>query len=403
MPAFFSFSLFAFEQTSLVVQPWSDGSYDLASQQVSKSLRDLLQPSPLLDLVEGEKVSAVTAYHPAERNSSANLEESKQLLAEAKELYFQLGLSEAEGKLLRITDLFAQNPELKFSEGQILLDAWVVLGLVHTARHKQDLAQQDFANACRLNPFFQLDEKTYPPSIRRLFEKAKGELAKEKSGNIQIEGEPKVADVYLNGIYQGVSPLTLKSLPVGEYTLHFHASHYRSVDQQIAVHEGETVSIRHHLYWNPRPVEASAVLPSPRGEMEEGLRVADLLKVDKVLLVNVEAKQVEARLLDRRFRAAHQPLVVAPIKNGMVEPADLDTLARLIFAQIGINLLDDPQAHLDPDGIGDPILLAASGRSKISKPFLWGGIGAVGVSGIVAGVLAATSGSETGSVSLNFK
>ncbi|MDZ4224801.1 MAG: PEGA domain-containing protein, partial [bacterium] len=217
-----------------------------------------------------------------------------------------------------------------------------------------------------------------------------------------VKSFPKAVEVYLNGVYQGVTPLTLAPLPAGAYPLRFVANHYATHDKNIVLKPGETLSLNPKMIW----AGARSKKIENRNQIREGLRIAEILKTDKVLLVDVDQKSITSRLVDRRYRAGHIPLSFPLDADSPSFEKNLDKMARLIAAQTQIDLTKNPRAHLDPDGMGDPILLAKR-RRKISKGFLYGGLGAVGIGGLVAGILAASGGGsstpQTGSVSLNFK
>lgn len=388
-------------RTTLVVYPLSDGVEDEASRKSAVWLREQLQGKPKLQIISPENVDSVLRYYRGYFHASQEppARQAADFLSRAKEHYFQMDYATVKAELEQVFGIFKTAPELLFTDGVLLFDGWVTLGLTEAAQKKRAQALAAFTQAFRLNPFYEMDAGAFPPSIRGLLDQAKADLLKTSTGRLKVAGEPKVADIYLNGIYQGVSPKTFV-LPAGEYAISFKANNYRGLKQHVSVRPEETASLEHKLYWQ------GLVEKEERrtGEITEGLRIAELLKVDKVLLVDADEADLQVQMTDRRYRAAHQPIVLPNEAGAPGFEQKLERLVRFVYAQTQLNLLNHPQAHLDPDGIGDPILLGGRRRIKISKGALYGGLGGLGVVGILAGVLAAGSGGpRTGAVSVNFK
>lgn len=392
---------------TLVIYAGPEGSESQANAKTAELLRQKLQTMPFLHMVDPKNVDAVLHYYQNYRLSSDGdaVAKAKTYLARAKDHYFQLAYSETKLELAEIFQIFKERPELVFTDGLLLFDSWLTLGLTHAALKQKVEAVQALQQAFRLNPFYKIDPQAVAPSVRRLMQEAKDQLkALQPFAHLKIAGQPKVTEIYLNGIYQGVSSKTLE-LPAGEYSLSFKAQHYRPFQQHLLLKPEESLTLTHKLYWEgPRPTgprQKSQDLS--RRFLDEGLRVAELLKVDKVLLVDVNKDVIQTQLIDRQYRAAHKPIYVALQPDQQNFDERLNQLVRLIYAQTQLNLLKNPHAHLDPEGIGDPILLGGRPR-KISKGVLWGGLGALGVAGIVAALLAGgSSAANTGTLALSFR
>ena len=71
-------------------------------------------------------------------------------------------------------------------------------------------------------------------------EKGSGDSGEEKgTPGISIESVPDKAEVYINGLYQGETPLTLEDIENGEYSLEVRKSGYISEKRWIQYSEGE--------------------------------------------------------------------------------------------------------------------------------------------------------------------
>lgn len=397
-----------FAATSIVVQPVHNGSFDEASDKTAEVLREKLREKKFLTLIDPKKVEAVLSYYKNLQNTSdaPQTDQARDLLERAKEHYFQFAYSDANAELTKAIEIFNGDPKLILKEGQTFFDSYIALALVDAAQKKKAEAINHFKNALHLNPLYQLDAKVFAPSIQKLFQQAKEEVEKEGVGDVEIGSDPKVADIYINGIYQGVAPLKLSSLPTGSYNLSFQANNYQSVDQTFSLEAGQKLKLHRKLYWGGAKNSAKKEKKEEnvRRQIEEGLRIAELLKTDKVLMVDVEGDVVATRLVDRQFKAGHTPIFIS-LKNDTENlETQLNKLVELVVAQTQLNLLKNPQAYLDPKGVGDPILLGKR-HKKISKGILFGGLGVIAAGGILAGFLL-SGGSSTpsaGSLSVSFK
>lgn len=393
---------FGAAKTSLVVLPLHDGTADEASDKTAAVLRDKLSETAALDVIEPGKVEAILSYYRDFNRSSDDPQtaEAKDLLARAKEHYFQFAYAEAESELKKAVST---------AEGGLLQEALVTLALVYAAQKAKSESVETFKQALLLNPLYRLDSKNFAPSIHKLFTQALEETKKLPSGNLEIGSNPKVTDVYLNGGYIGVTPQVLSSIPAGEYRVLLKANRYGSVGQTAIVKEGETKTVFGKLYWGgpeKNTIASQEDSSRARRQIEEGVRAADLLKTDKALLVNVDVTALTLRLVDRHYRAGHNPIVI-PLNGDADRLADhLDQSVRFILAQTELNLLKNPTAYLDPDGVGDPILLGKQARKRLPKGVWIGGLSALGAGGLLAGILAASAGGSspgTGTMSVNFK
>lgn len=396
------------QQTSLVVYPIPNPEFSEATQKTADLLRQKLQERPLLHLLSPKNVDAVLRYYQNYRLASdlPLAEQAKEYLARAKDHYFQLSYPEARAELEKVFQIFQNQPELIFSDGILLFDSWMTLGLIHAASKKPSEAIAAFQEAYHIQPNYFADSKNFAPSVRRLMGEAKDKLKQAQSfATLKVDAEPKVTEIYLNGIYQGVSPKVFAALPPGEYALTLKAHHYQPLQQHLLLEPNTSLTLQRKLTWQgPNEKSDPQDLVNRREQIEEGLRMAELLKVDKVLLVQADADLIQARLIDRRYRASHKPIAISLQGNEQNFEKNLDQGVRFLYAQTQLNLLKNPQAHLDPEGVGDPILLGGR-RRKIPKGVLYGGVGALSLGGILAAILASGGSStpNTGSLALSFK
>jgi hypothetical protein len=104
------------------------------------------------------------------------------------------------------------------------------------------------------------------------------------SGSIRLQVAPQQAEVFVDGYYAGTvddfdGPFQRLDVEPGEHDLQVYLAGYRPLQQRIYVQPGKTFSVKHALEplapgeaAPPRPSDAAASAPGPRGD-EEGGRV----------------------------------------------------------------------------------------------------------------------------------
>ena len=341
-------------------------------------------------VVEQEKVASVLSYYPTPE-VDADPDFLVGPLMRAKEHYLHFQYEEAAAELGSVLSFFEKRPGLMFEQGHLLRNAYATLALIRLAQKDEEAARQTLKQLFRLDPKYSFDEKLFPPSFMNL---AHGER-EVGTAKLRVESHPKVAEVFLNGIYRGVTPLTITALPAGRYALRIAANNYQPFSQEVDLASDQTSTIRRELPWNPKLEGRKPQVDTAVDQVEEGLRIADLLKVDKVVWVE-GGELVMVKAVDRKYRAGHIPLE---------QPAsEFSELVSDLKKQLRINLAKNPLKYVSPVGMGDPALLTGRDRGD-RKPLLWGAIGTAVVGGIVGGIVAASGSSEpaTGSVALDFK
>jgi len=70
---------------------------------------------------------------------------------------------------------------------------------------------------------------------------------KDQYGLISISSSPNSASVYLDGVYKGVAPITLKKIPIGSHTIKLTKSGYNDVSKTVTVSSGKNSLISESL------------------------------------------------------------------------------------------------------------------------------------------------------------
>jgi hypothetical protein len=116
-----------------------------------------------------------------------------------------------------------------------LCDAWAMYGAVLQARGDTEEAKLAILNLLSLAPAFELDRKKYPQDFLSLKAQVAVSRNAQLRGNVVVKTKPAGARVYLNGEFQGFSPLTLQTLPIGKAMVKVEKPGFRQVGQMIEV------------------------------------------------------------------------------------------------------------------------------------------------------------------------
>jgi len=383
---------------AIAVRPVNDGDSDQASLDLATVIGQGLGVVDSHHVVDSDLAAEVLEYHDSEERSDPRMATVEEALAKAKELYFQFRYVDSwaavERALAPLKDLD------RTISGPLFVDAYLTRALIAKARGERDEVRTSFRQALLINPKLELSSQDYPPSVIAMFEEERGLLAKRPAGSIAVSTSPAAAKVYLNGILQGETPIELARLPQGSYRLLIRANRYQPVERTIRVEGGRRVELKPRLKWASKKKGGQEMADEDRAALvRQGLHIADTLKVDKVILVDVDAVdrgRVSARMIDRKFGVGLKPIVV----DGILEPEGrAGRLAKMTLAlaqQIGASVEVSPEKLIDPPGVSDPALLGQRKRPPHRDPIFWSAIGVLLAGAIGGGLAAAMSGGGGG-------
>jgi len=398
--------------TSVLVQPIGDNDHDAESEALARTIADAMTVTTQYKIIDFDRAAGVLDYYEEIRMAPSAGGEAETSLETAKDHYFQFRYDEAVAELHKAISLLEARRDEIDIVGPKLLDACLSLAVVTKSQKKTDAARMALSSALQLNPRLELSESDYSPSFVALFREVKGEQLSVPGASIHVVTKPPATNVYLNGISQGVTPLKMDKLPSGTYQLSIRANKYRPVNKKIEVSSGDEIRVRERLRWASKyPSERKKMVADTAAELRMGLAIADTMKADKVILIDVDsaggaATVVKARMVDRKFRAGQPPVVIPKGTPEDKRVAALADMVESLSSQVDANLIKNPVREVDPLGIGDPVLLGNRKKPLVHSPIFWGAIGIAAAGAIAGGVAAAVSESSSsgkGSVRVRLK
>jgi hypothetical protein len=154
-------------------------------------------------------------------------EEGELLLKQGKQDYMEGRFEEAVEKLTLAIKLLTGKDKL--------VDAYLHLALSHFALGEKDKTKENLAELLKLDVTKRLDPLYYPPDFINLLEEAKKGIIAQ----LEVESDPPVAQVFLDGELVGLTPVDLPELAAGEHKLKIIKQGYKLWEKIILLDVGE--------------------------------------------------------------------------------------------------------------------------------------------------------------------
>ncbi|MCP5468590.1 MAG: PEGA domain-containing protein [Deltaproteobacteria bacterium] len=376
----------------------SDGE---ALEKITERIRDALNQQSKYQVLDKKRTDDFFANHPdflTQAKSSVTLE---RYIEEAKQFYIDFAYKEAIGLLENTIEAFYNKESLKKQKFS-LRDAYVILGNVYSADSNKRKAIQSFKEAVRLDPNYQIDPIVYPPDTVSYFNKAQQEYSKEHHPiKLEISTSPSDAEIYINGVNKGHSPLSIENFSQGTHFILAKKAEYEPV--AIKIQLGGDAKEKIDLKKKVQPQIALyglkvAQLKNIPELVRLGSSLGEELGVQKVVLVSVEElgwhHRITTRMIDIKYRASH--------KHNSVEvldlPKDSRTAAKVLAEDLNklsdIDLAKDPKKYAESDVV---VIGTKRKKSLLKSPLLWSLLGVLVAGGATSAVLLTRGGSDSNS------
>lgn len=321
------------------------------------------------------------------------------LLEEGKRSYFELKLAEAE----------------KIFEGLIekggeesVVEAHLLLGLTQIAQGNEAEARKTFQEALRLDPDRVLPAEFFPPRSVKVFQEVKKGL-RFSTGLLKISAIPEGAEVFVNGVFKGLAPISIKKFPAGPHHVRIQANHYVATSRTIRIAPESGTELKEQLSWKNEKA-SPRLLGFSEGELGGAGRLAEAashvgseMAVSKILFVScLKEGKVETRLVDASLRTSHKisSFPAARVRERSAEISS--TIVDHISPQLEEDLKEKPGQYAQNRFQGDVILIGHHRRPLYKSPLFWVTLGAAAAGGGVTAALAGGA-AATGTLGIVFQ
>ena len=264
-----------------------------------------------------------------------------------------------------------------------VIEAWVMKAAGHATGGENVQAKKDIEAVVLLAPKVEFSPTFFPPDLIKYAE-AQRKFAANAKGELLVRTAPPGAQVWVDGVARGVSPVTVAGLTGTKHFVAASLGGYKLGQSQAS--PGETLLTLDAAELGPAWKKAvTAVSRDPDGETRDTAAQAlgKAAQLDQVLVVlarkSLAGEQLDLTALRLEVRDGHNDAY----RTGTVNPGDPEALAAFFDGLTGRDAKrdgKDPVHHYK--GAGGSSVKTVVGFSLL-------GLGAVAlVNGIVFGVLA---------------
>jgi hypothetical protein len=368
-----------------------DRRQEVEAAEVGWALRTFLQNDPRADYVD--LAAKAEGDGPAQRALKAD--QAKASYAKGLEALDEMDVptaierfTEAE-KLLEQSDLALNMP--------LLLDVMAAKALALHARGEKAEAGNEFSKLYTLKPYT-VDPKRLTPEASATVEEVRSRIGGVPSTILEVQTPPAAAWVFVDGVYQGVSPLEAKGFAPGMHYITAIAPGYDQVQERHVVGPGLVAKVAmspslagQALLAKLRQAQAALVLGQGAGG-PEAAAVAQWAKADEVLVVGV--RRVNEAIVVSGLRVAADGRILAAADRELgtrVVSVEIEEFARTLLASDVPRAAPLPVTLVGPSAVptivSPPLDLAGSGFRGSGIALVSIG-GLVVTAGVVSGVLA---------------
>jgi hypothetical protein len=118
---------------------------------------------------------------------------------------------------------------------------------IHHANGRKESVSREYDQLVALHPSLELDANLYSGWERSALRDAKDRLSSENRASIRVTASPPGSEVFMNGVHQGIAPMTLEGLPAGRHVVEVKTVHHAPFLQQVELRAGENTSVNARL------------------------------------------------------------------------------------------------------------------------------------------------------------
>lgn len=323
---------------------------------------------------------------------------------QGREAMYKLELDSALTQLNDAVDQFIA--VLPYIKKQELADAMMALATVQQQKGATRAMQATLKRLLVWRPNYELDTKQFPEQLQEPLESMRQSVSQLKQAQIKVESDPSGAQVFVDGEYVGVAPLTTQNLYVGEHYITFKKLGYKRGLRVAQVTPTGGGLVQGKLQRSPKYLLVEQALErvtksiggSPLDKVVDNLR--ETLFLDHAVFIRSQKGkddnevQLTGFLYDLRSRGllAKEVETVA-LTSGLPTAGTLTGLAERLYAKVDYEGGPTPPADIAP-----PV---ATSTPLYKRWWFWTALGVIaagGASALAVGLTSRTPSCPDGSV-----
>lgn len=280
-----------------------DPSGQRAAAVADALLRTRAEKAKSLRLIEPARV---LSGDPRTREEET-LERARAAFADGRRAYDALNLDEAIARLGQAVNLYQQTGPM-IGDVEELRNALNYLGAALTLRGSPDEGESTFTELLTIDPTFQLSG--FPPAVEKAFEQASKRIEQAPNGSVEIYSTPPYAAVYLDGRFEGVTPVTLSDVLAGTHYLRIEKVGYTVHGAPLEISPNQKITSQTRLRSMKKGVELRDITARATEEVvAEGMggslrTLARMLTADTLIFVSVTQSGNDATFTGGVFDAS---------------------------------------------------------------------------------------------------
>ncbi len=147
-----------------------------------------------------------------------------------------LAMGKLEGGAAYLTDL------------SMATDILYYLGVCHSFNGDEAKSNEAFLRAYVLAPDKKPDPDVFPPDVIDMFDAAISNVHGIGTGSLSVSSEPGAAQVYLDGSFMGLTPVTIDNIVAGKHFVRLVHVGYQLSGQTAVVQSGQTQTVSAKLF-----------------------------------------------------------------------------------------------------------------------------------------------------------
>jgi hypothetical protein len=186
----------------------------------------------------------------------------------------------------------------------------LLMAASHILRGEERAGSERLSQALEIFPRAEPDPRIFNPAMRKKFDDVAAQVQRRPTGKMTINSTPSYAEVYVDGTFRGITPLTVENLVQGQHLVHIYKPGYEPGGSLTGVQARADVPFNVSLkplnafetFEKNAESAASSALQTPR-KIDNGMQeLAKLTKAQNLLISNVRINgdrvQVDASLYD---------------------------------------------------------------------------------------------------------
>jgi hypothetical protein len=217
------------KRISALVIPMDKGS-EQAALRLEAYMNAALEEYQGFELKTSDDLFGITP----DEDAAASLKRAEQGFSESKAAFDARNYEDAERKLRATIKEYGKAVAAMKGCGN-LCEAVAMYAASLQARGDLEEAKVAILDLLALAPTYELDRKRFPQSFLSLKAQVATGRNAQLRGNFTVKSKPAGARVYLNGEFQGYTPFTLQTLPVGKHLVRVERPGFRQFGAMIEV------------------------------------------------------------------------------------------------------------------------------------------------------------------------